>query len=278
MTFTPEIKKFIRNTVILTVIFAVVINFSWEYFAAMLGYHAQAQNDENFEKANIVYVGNTATAFSLRVGGIKSENNSLASTDNTISIAEVLSNPTGGQQKLIASNMIAVTAYANALKTNILELVDSSNNRASALDNHISLLKSYYVKTQDRLAVIADQKAELKAILSESTDAQGGAKTTLQNSYTTFDYSWVDGAIDDYLSAKNVDARARIYMIYLDRFEKSYTALQNKNKKVLDAIVNNRDGIIKQNVVVIPDTGSDIVKELWLIQSEADYKAKKALE
>ena len=42
--------------------------------------------------------------------------------------------------------------------------------------------------------------------------------------------------------------------------------------------MNNREGIIRKSMVVIPDTGTDIIKELGLIQSEADYKAKQALQ
>lgn len=91
-------------------------------------------------------------------------------------------------------------------------------------------------------------------------------------------YSGVDKAIEGYLHAKNLESRARIYMIYLDRFEKSYLALQNKNRKVLDAIINNREAIIKKSLIVIPDTGTDIIKELGLIETEAENKAKKALE
>lgn len=73
MAFTPEIKNFVKNTAIFTLVFAVVINFTWEYFASMLGYNAQAQNNANFENANISYIGNTATALSLRLGGITSQ-------------------------------------------------------------------------------------------------------------------------------------------------------------------------------------------------------------
>lgn len=278
MTFTPEIKKFIKNTAIFTIIFAVVIHFSWEYFAGLLGYNAKAHNDATFENAQINYIGGTATALSLRVGGVKPQNQGIFSADANISIAEVLSSPMAGQQKLIASNMLAITTYANVLKTDLLALLDSSSSRAVALDNHISLLKSYHLKTQDALLVIADQKAELKAILAESANTQKNAKNTLQNSYNVFEYSGVDTAIDDYLSAKNLDSRAKIYMIYLDRFEKSYQALQNKNKKILDAIVNNREAIITKSLVVIPDTGADIIKELGLIQSEAEHKAKQEIQ
>lgn len=281
MAFTPEIKNFIKNTIIFTLIFAVVIHFSWEYFSSLSGSSAQAHNNANFENANISYVGNSATALSLRIGGIipqKNTNLSNNSVDNTISIAEVLNNPVAGQEKLIASNMTAITAYANILKTDIVAMLDTAENRQASLDNHISLLKSYYLKTQERLNIIGEQKTEVQSLLANATNAQNTAKNTLQNSYNVFEYSGVNSAINDYLDAKNLDSRMKIYAIYLDRFEKSYLALQNKNRKILDALMNNREGIIRKSMVVIPDTGTDIIKELGLIQSEADYKAKQALQ
>lgn len=281
MAFTPEIKNFIKNTIIFTLIFAVVIHFSWEYFSSLSGSSAQAHNNANFENANISYVGNSATALSLRIGGIipqKNTNLSNNSVDNTISIAEVLNNPVAGQEKLIASNMTAITAYANILKTDIVAMLDTAANRQASLDNHISLLKSYYLKTQERLNIIGEQKNEVQSLLTNATNAQNTAKNTLQNSYNVFEYSGVNSAINDYLDAKNLDSRMKIYAIYLDRFEKSYLALQNKNRKILDALMNNREGIIRKSMVVIPDTGTDIIKELGLIQSEADYKAKQALQ
>ncbi len=281
MAFTPEIKNFIKNTIIFTLIFAVVIHFSWEYFSSLSGSSAQAHNNANFENANISYVGNSATALSLRIGGIipqKNTNLSNNSVDNIISIAEVLNNPVAGQEKLIASNMTAITAYANILKTDIVAMLDTAANRQASLDNHISLLKSYYLKTQERLNIIGEQKTEVQSLLANATNAQNTAKNTLQNSYNVFEYSGVNSAINDYLDAKNLDSRMKIYAIYLDRFEKSYLALQNKNRKILDALMNNREGIIRKSMVVIPDTGTDIIKELGLIQSEADYKAKQALQ
>lgn len=281
MAFTPEIKNFIKNTIIFTLIFAVVIHFSWEYFSSLSGSSAQAHNNANFENANISYVGNSATALSLRIGGIipqKNTNLSNNSVDHIISIAEVLNNPVAGQEKLIASNMTAITAYANILKTDIVAMLDTAANRQASLDNHISLLKSYYLKTQERLNIIGEQKTEVQSLLANATNAQNTAKNTLQNSYNVFEYSGVNSAINDYLDAKNLDSRMKIYAIYLDRFEKSYLALQNKNRKILDALMNNREGIIRKSMVVIPDTGTDIIKELGLIQSEADYKAKQALQ
>ena len=69
MAFTPEIKNFTKNTLILTLFFAVVLQLLWGPIMSWLGFSASAQNDAKFERANAVYLGNVATALSLNLGG-----------------------------------------------------------------------------------------------------------------------------------------------------------------------------------------------------------------
>lgn len=47
---------------------------------------------------------------------------------------------------------------------------------------------------------------------------------------------------------------------------------------VLDTLINNREALIKRSVVVIPDSGTNFLKQMGLIQSEAELKATKTLE
>lgn len=126
----------------------------------MLGLKTSAgANDLSFQQADMTYMGNIATAMSLSIGQKETQmqNAGVDLTSSTISIAEVLSSPTLGQQRLIGSNMLAVSSYANILSTDIVHLLDSATDRQVALTEHISLLKSYYNKTLDRLSVISDQ-------------------------------------------------------------------------------------------------------------------------
>jgi hypothetical protein len=100
----------------------------------------------------------------------------------------------------------------------------------------------------------------------------------MQSSYDAYDYSGVDGAIDTYIGAKNRDTRARVYLIYLQRFQKSYIALQVRNLKVIDALSNNRDALIKRSTIVIPDSGTDIIRTLKLIQTETEANIAKTIQ
>lgn len=280
MVFSQEIKNFTKNTLILTFLFAVVLHFSWGYVLTFFTASADTQNDQKFERANITYLGNIATALSLNLGNktstLSSNNTGLES--NAISISEVMHNPSMGQSTLIATNMTAINAYVAIIQKDIKEELDHSYNKASTLDRHISLLQSYYIRTNERLVIIRDQKNDLKNLLEQATAEEKAAKQILQSSYNTMDYTGIDAAIEQYVRAKNTSSRVRIYAIYLDRFERSYQALQAKNTKILDALTNNRTPLLQGATVVIPDSGSDIIKELGLIQSEAEYKASQLLE
>jgi hypothetical protein len=126
--------------------------------------------------------------------------------------------------------------------------------------------------------VIGDQIGDLQGMISDVNTRTNEAKSLLQSSYDGYDYSGVDGAIDNYVTAKNTDTRARVYMIYLDRFKKSYTALQVRNLKLIDALSNNRDALIKRSTVIIPDSGTDIIRTLKLIQTESEANIVKTIQ
>lgn len=174
--------------------------------------------------------------------------------------------------------MLAVSSYASVLSTDILGLLDGSIDRASSLNEHISLLKSYYNKTLERLTIINEQIIDLNAIISETTSTTNTAKSTMQTSYDEYDYSGVDGAIDSYVSAKNRDTRARVYLVYLERYKKSYATLQAKNLKLIEVLTNNKEALIKRSTVVIPDSGTELVRALKLIQTESEANTQKTLQ
>lgn len=131
MAISPEIKNFTKNTLIFTLFFTLVLHLSWGYIVSLFGFSAKAENEKTFEQANITYMGNIATALSLNLGGASKEQNQNQSALNPtiISINEVMSNPTTGQQKLIASNMVAITAYANTLQTDLMTELNATNDR-----------------------------------------------------------------------------------------------------------------------------------------------------
>lgn len=190
MPFHPEIKEFTKNTLILTLFFTLVLHLSWGYIAPYLGLGASAGNDAHFIQTDPHYMGSMATALSINIGqklsGIKKGSVDLA--NDVISIAEVLASPKDGERRLIASNMLSLSAYVNILKTDIVALLDQSTDRTVALDDHIDLLKSYYTRTSDRTLLITEQVRDLQAILASAISKTTLAKVTMEEKYKGFEY------------------------------------------------------------------------------------------
>lgn len=236
-------------------------------------------NDLTFQQADINYLGSIATAMSLQLWQKESlaKNPVVNTASSTISISEVIDNPQAGQQKLIGNNMLAISSYINILSTDIPTMLDNAADRGKSLNEHISLLKNYYNKTLERLIVVDEQIIDLTNIIKISNSDTESAKSTMQWSFVWYDYTGVDGAIDTYVWSKNKDTRARVYLVYLEKFRLNYTALQVKNLKLINTLVDNKDAIIKRTTVVIPNSGSELIKSLKLIQTEAEAKADKIL-
>ena len=220
------------------------------------------------------YIGNIATAFSLNIGQktkpVLPGNNNLM--DDTISISEILASPKDGERRLIGSNMLSLQSYLNVLKVDIIALLDEADDRAHALDEHIDILKSYYIRTSERINLLAEQSRDLSVILTAASQTTEAAKKGMEEKYKAFEYEGVESVISDYVSAKNEENRARVYLAYIERFQRGYGILQGQNKKILDTIINNRAALINKTAIVIPDSGSDLLKKMNLIITEADYK------
>lgn len=280
MALPTEIKIFTKNTLIVALFFALVFELSWDYIGPMLGMETNAgSNDTRFQQVDINYLGSTASALSLAVGLKQSYTNqtTVGLGSDIITIAEVLAQPADGQRRLIGTHMQSIQTYVNILETDIAGLLDGAADRTISLDEHIALLRYYGNKTNERILILDEQISDLKAIISKNVDDTTDAKSVLQWSLSNLDYNWVDAAIDSYTAAKNSDTHARIYLIYLERFRDSYLKLQEKNKTILTTISENRDALIKKTIIVVPDSGSDLLRELGIIQTEAQYKAQQSL-
>lgn len=281
MIFRPEIKEFTKNTLILTLFFTLTLHLSWGYIAPYLGVGASASNDARFLQANTLYLGNSATAISLSIGQKEKERTKIGGTNlsaSTISVAELLSHPEDAEDRLISGHMQAITTYANILSTDIAKMLDAADDRQVALDEHISTLKYYGNTTNDRLKILAEQIADLKGSATTALDESTRAKTTLQNSLSSMNPTWVEDAMKKYTEGKNRENQSRIYIVYLEKFVEMYTKLQSKNKKILETITTNRDALIKRSTIVIPSSGTEILRELWVIQTAGEKKSDNTLE
>jgi len=79
-------------------------------------------------------------------------------------------------------------------------------------------------------------------------------KTKINSDYQKRDAEASKENINNYLEQKNKYNYARTYVIYINQFLREYSLLNDYNKKLLDTLINNKNAIIKEAYVVIPDT------------------------
>jgi hypothetical protein len=60
--------------------------------------------------------------------------------------------------------------------------------------------------------------------------------------------------INKYLELKKEYYYARTYVVYINHFLNEYNYLNEYNKILLDTLINNREALIKDAFVVIPDS------------------------
>ncbi len=277
MAFNSEIKTFIKNTLLLTFFFTLAIYLLRTYIISIVPVTSNAWNEYNYEEKWHPYLGTTAVALGMNLG----MKETLATTspvnlsNEALSISEAVAIRKPGEYTILTANMEFIHSYANVLKTDILALLDQNNDRAVALEEHIALLRNFLDEWQDRIALLSQQYKELQGIINENSSEISNSKTSLQQAYQSLDYDTMETNIDSYMAAKQWELYAKTYLTFINSFLKNLNTLQIENKKILDTLVNNREALIKRTVVVLPDSGTDVLKKLNLIQTEEEYNGKK---
>lgn len=225
-----------------------------------------------FRRADVPYLGNVGVALSLNVGLSKSikDNTPVRLYEDVIPLSSILANKTTGRDKVIASHMIAAQEYINVLQMDVNKTLDQSSDRQAMLESIIDGLKYRGNKTNEYLASLSSQRSELQTALDASTRKITDLKAKLTSSYQKMDYDGTQEALDEYITEKNNETYARSYLVFLDKFTAMYTALNSYNRKLLDTLTSNKEALIKNVTVVLPDSGNEFMNKLNLLKKAGD--------
>jgi hypothetical protein len=279
MSLKPEIKDFIRKIILLSLLLSFLINLAVLYASSVVGgaTYAQSGNDELFARAGTKTLGTTGIALATNIGTNATERAATPVTlsSSASSIGTLLADTSEGQSRMVASNMVAIQAYYNLLKTDVPALLDKSYDRESMLQSFIDQLQSRYVETVSVQNLIASQAQQLSAT-AESSDAKIEAlKADLSTAYANLDYDRTETIIEQYLKERENNTYARTYLVFLSKFSATYGTLNNYNKVLLDTLINNKDALVKRAKIVLPDSGTNLLQSLKLVETEADHKSAK---
>ena len=277
MALQTEIKDFTKKVLLLGIALSFLVNLLFTYIASMSsGSSVYANgNDTQFRRASVPYLGTTGVALAMNIGLHEKErqNTPIDLYAEVMPIGEVLSDTGVGRQKLISSNMVAASEYLNVLKTDVNKLLDSANDREAMLESFLDQLKYRYTSTSSYLSILSRQAGELQATVRNSDQSIETIKTSLTAAYKNLDYDKTEELITSYLAEKQKNTYATTYIVFLGKFISTYQILNAYNKTLLDTLINNREALIKNVTVVLPDSGTNLMQQLNLVKTEAEWKS-----
>ncbi|MDD4151348.1 MAG: hypothetical protein PHR68_01925 [Candidatus Gracilibacteria bacterium] len=239
------------------------------------------QNDKNFVSVGSnKIVASVGVAISTNIGtGLKQVTETPAKAyQDVMDISYILANKQVARDKIISQNMLLLNEYLNILKTDFKTMLNQSNDREKTLDSYISQLEFRYTNSVGYIQTLKNQRSILVTSANQSNTKVESNKTKMGNDFKIFDSQAVITDVDNYLEAKDEYTYSKTYIVFIDKFITYYSLLNSYNKKLLDTLINNRDLIIKNSQLVIPDSGTDLLKKLDLIYTEADYKKEAQSE
>lgn len=281
MLLKTEIKDFVKKVLMIWILLSFFINLLVTYFASVWSdstYAADGANDTKFKKVNAGYLWTVWVAVSLNVGTkLKSAQDTPVSlTTEVLPISYILANKTVSRNKIITSNMVSINEYLNVVRTDVNKLLDQSSDRWAMLESYLDQLRLRYNTTLEQISVLNQQVTQLNAAVASSDQNITKSKNDLTANYKVLDYDKIETSLDEYLQEKDKSIYAKTYLVFITKFIQSYTLLNDYNKILMDTLVNNKEALIKNVSIVMPDSSTKLMKRFNLIKTEADFKKAMA--
>lgn len=169
--------------------------------------------------------------------------------------------------------MVAVQEYKNILRTNIRELIANSYDKRDVLEAFIEQLEFRFKNGSLNANNLLKQKATFEQSMSQANSDIENLKTKITNDFKNYDAQASVENIEKYTQLKEKFYFSRTYIIYINQFLAEYNFLNEYNKRLLDILINNKEAIIKDAFIVIPDTSDvDALRSFDLIFDEKEVK------
>jgi len=268
----------IIKIIMLTWVFFVIINYFWYLMNSYWSWVNEVkENKYNYENTSMPVLWWVWVAISTNIWtSLKDQIDTPVNMYwDSVEIWYILSQSKEASKKFIAYHMITVWEYFNILKTDVKRLLQSNNDRWFVLNSLIAQLEYRYTVSIKNIQELQNQRIELLNSYNLSNNSISKIKAEISTSFWNLDPNKTYENIETYLNFKKENDLARTYIIFIDKFINQYAVLNNYNKKLLDTLIINKDIILKDSFVVIPDTWSEILQDLDILQSEKEWKSQK---
>lgn len=274
------IFPYIAQILVLSVLLFLGIQ-GWNYFTTESVQEEVQQENTNSEVFSSAYSSNfwiTGVALSTRVGTNFRENTGIVGSD-TIAYKEItIVWETSAEKKdiranMITQNMIIIREYLNLSRTNVKDILSSSNNRRTTLEGFISQLELRYKNSALSIKSLEQQRLLLLWELTKIDSAIEATKLSMQKNFSESRPNTTLDNVDTYLELRSRYAESFTDIVFISQFLKQHEFLNNYNKGILDTLINNKEALINESYVVIPDSGDGYLRPLELLFEEAEIKA-----
>ncbi|NUJ97527.1 hypothetical protein HGA92_01915 [Candidatus Gracilibacteria bacterium] len=264
-------KEILKNSiklVIFTSLFFVIILAGKSFFTSSI-------KNQELKSAEYANLGGIGVALSSNIGMRYTQRSTLPvnSYSDTLEIGASAGDEKIVHNQIISGNMLFVKDYYNLLRTKVPSLLDNSYNREETLDEFINQLSLRYKEGNQKLLTLNSQRVSLEGVMTRNDTNVENLKIKIGTDFSKFDTASTLENINEYILLKNDYTYARTYIIFVNKFISQYTFLNEYNKVLLDTLINNKDILVKDSFVVIPDSGDELLQKMNIIFDEQTYKA-----
>ncbi len=232
------------------------------------------ENNSNFKKINSSTLWKTWVAISTNIWIRYKQKKDIPVTiyKDIFSINEIISDQKIANNEIIWSNMLVIEEYRNILKTNIKQLIDTNLDKPRILNAFIEQLEFRYVLSIENSKNLVEQKTIFETAMNNADSKIEILKQKIENDFRSNKSTESLENINTYLDLKKEYYYARTYIVYINHFLSEYNYLNNYTKVLLDTLINNKEAIIKNSFVVLPDSWTQLLRKFNLIYDEEEYK------
>lgn len=273
-------KHIIIKILLLTTVFAGIF-YAWTTFLNAQNTNIQPeiknQNTSQFSTPSNKNLGRTSVAIASNIGLKFNKNKEISSTiyKEIFSISDLIKTTKYNENKLLAKNYVLIQEYRNLLKTDFKDYIDSSLNKQEVLDAILWQLEYRYIDANSNIQNLNKQKEILLSAMNQSSTVIDSLKWNMSRNYNSFDIDNTYTDIQKYVEAKEQFYHAKVFIVYINVMLRDYQVLNKYNKLLLDTMINNKQAIINNSYVVLPDSGTQLLKDFDLLYTEEQFKAKK---
>lgn len=270
-------NHFLLKILLLSIFIVLILNI-WDYLinATLVEKNdtINTDNNSNFKNVNNSSIWKTWVAIATNLWIRYTQRKELPATiyKDIFSVNEIISNQTTANKELVWTNMQYVYEYRNVLKTDIKQLIDSSYDKSKILNAFIDQLEFRYIESNNNIKNLNEQKTVFMTNINNSNTQIETLKTKIQSDFQNNNSEESIKNLNKYLDLKKEYYYSRTYIIYINHFLTEFNYLNNYNKLLLDTLINNKEAIIKNAFIVIPDSWTALLKDFNLLYTEEEIK------